>query len=439
MPTVSPGFDRTNSRRLMVLCTTTGYQTRAFVQAAAEMGLEVVFGSDRCHVLEDPWSDGAIPLRFEEPDTAAAQIAELARKNPLQGIVVLGDRPSPAAARACQLLGFPHHSPQAADVCRDKYRSRGRLQASGLNVPHFARFPVRSETNEVCPRVGRDIGFPCVLKPLALSASRGVIRANNPDEFVEGFERIRTLLRSPETQVMREETSDYIQVEEYIEGAEIAVEGLVISGQPKILAIFDKPEPLEGPFFEETIYVTPARMTSSTREVLENTLERSIAALELSNGPFHAELRINGRGIWPLEIAARCIGGLCSRALRFHCPDWGKNVSLEWVVIALALGRDVSGVRREEQASGVMMIPVEQEGIYEGIGGVNHALEIAGVEDVVITAKPGQRMIQWPEGCSYPGFIFARGREPEFVERVLRCAHGKLRFKISPALPVVRA
>jgi biotin carboxylase len=423
----------------MILCTTTGYQTRAFVEAAAQMGVEVAFGSDRCHVLEDPWRDGAVPLRFEDPEGAALQIAEYARQNPVQGIVALGDEATPAAARASRLLRLPSHPPQAAGICRDKYRSRERLRAAGLNIPEFKRFRLGSDPDEVLCDNGFRLRFPCVLKPLALSASRGVIRANNPDEFVASFERIRKLLRSPEVQVMREETSEYIHVEEYVQGAEIAVEGLVVAGQARILAIFDKPDPLDGPFFEETIYVTPARLSGGTEDEVTRTLERAIDALELFDGPYHAELRINSRGIWPLEIAARSIGGLCSRALRFRSPSWGENVSLERVIIALALGEDVSAVRREELASGVMMIPVEEEGIYEDVRGVEEALETPQVEDIVITAKPGQRMIPWPEGCSYPGFIFARGSRPESVVLALRRAYRKLQFQLAPALPVVRA
>jgi biotin carboxylase len=428
-----------NPCRLMILCTTTGYQTRAFIDAAVQMGLGIAFGTDRCHVLEDPWRDGAIPLRFEDPEGAALQIAAYARENPVHGVVALGDEATPAAARASQLLRLPGHPPQAADVCRDKYLSRERLRGAGLNIPNFACFPLAADPHEILSLDGFPIRFPCVLKPLALSASRGVIRANSPDEFVESFERIRRLLCSPEVRVMREQTSDYIQVEEYIEGSEIAVEGLVAGGRAQILAIFDKPDPLEGPFFEETIYLTPARLSDAIEKHLARTLERAIGALELFHGPFHAELRINRRGIWPLEVAARSIGGLCSRALRFHSPLWGENLSLERLMIGLALGEDVSAVRREELASGVMMIPVEEEGIYENVEGAEEALQIPHVEEIVITAKPGQRMIPWPEGCSYPGFIFARGNTPESVEEALRRAYQKLQIQLAPALPVVRA
>src|SRR5205823_171428 len=313
--------------RLLILCTTTGYQTRAFVEAAETIGIDVIFGTDRCHVLDDPWQDGALPLRFEDPAKSAAQIVEYARSNRIDAVVSLGDRPTPTAARACRALGLLHHPPEAADACRDKYHSRERLRAAGLSVPAFVRFPLTADPLEISSGAP-PVRFPCVLKPLALSASRGVIRADGPEQFVKAFERIRALLRSPEVRVMREETSNFIQVEAYVEGQEIAVEGLMDRGQLKVLAIFDKPDPLVGPFFEETIYVTPSRLKAEVQEAVVETLRRAVEALGLYHGPLHAELRIAPDGelpqsIWVMEVAARSIGGLCSRALRFCSPTLG--------------------------------------------------------------------------------------------------------------------
>jgi biotin carboxylase len=234
-------------KRLLVLCTTTGYQTCAFIEAAQKLGLSITFGTDRCHVLDDPWQDGALPLRFEDPEASAQRICDFAASNPLHAIVSIGDRPTSTGARACHKLGLRGHPPEATDVCRDKYRSRERLRDAGLSVPAFKRFPLHSNPRPVV--ASGEITFPCVLKPLALSGSRGVIRADTPEEFVQAFERIRKLLRSPEVGVLREETSEFIQVENYIDGLEIAVEGLADRGKLKVLAIFDKPDPLVGPFF----------------------------------------------------------------------------------------------------------------------------------------------------------------------------------------------
>jgi formate-dependent phosphoribosylglycinamide formyltransferase (GAR transformylase) len=429
--------DVKSRQRLLLLCTTTGYQTQAFVEAAEKLGLTVIFATDRCHVLEDPWQDSALPLRFEDPEAGAQRIVEYARTNPVAALVSIGDRPTPSAARACRALGLLSHPPEAADACRDKYRSRERLRQAGLNVPGFSRFPVDADPRRLAAAGAVGLASPWVLKPLALSASRGVIRADTAEEFVRGFERIRALLRTPEVGVLREETSNFIQVESYVEGAEIAVEGIVDRGRLRILAIFDKPDPLVGPYFEETIYVTPSRLAAETQQHVIQTLGRAVQALGLYHGPLHAELRINRGGVWVMEVAARPIGGLCSRALHFRVPLVDDNVSLEELLIRLALGLDVSRIYRENAAAGVMMIPIPQAGIYQETQGIDEALATPGIEEIHITAKVSQKLVPLPEGSSYLGFIFGREHSPEFVEDALRHAHEKLRLVLTPALPVI--
>ena len=421
----------------MLLTTTTGYQTRSFVQAAEKLGLAIVFGTDRCNRLDDPWQDGAMALKFENPDEAAAKIAEQADRKTIRAIVALGDGTPPTAARAAETLGLLFHRPETSDICRDKYRSRQRLRECGLNVPRFIRFPIGTDPSEIVKLGVAPIGFPCVLKPLALSASRGVIRANNAQEFVSAFKEIQSLLRSPEIQVKHEETSGYLQVEEYIEGEEIAVEGLVNRGRVKVLTVFDKPNPLVGPYFEESLYVTPSRLSLETQAKILETLRRAVQALGLHHGPLHAELRINNKGLWILEVAARSIGGLCSRTLRFREPGRDENISLEELIIRLALGEDIETIRREEAASGVMMIPVPQAGVFQRVDGIEEALATPGVEEIIITVRPNQELIPLPRGTSYPGFIFARGPSPDLVEQALRHAHQKLHFVVSPILPVI--
>ncbi|HMD98876.1 MAG TPA: ATP-grasp domain-containing protein [Terriglobia bacterium] len=439
-----PDGGGSRQRRVLILCTTTGYQTRAFVAAAQKLGLAVAFGSDRCRSLEDPWQDGALALRFHDPDAAASQIVDAARANPVDAIIALGDAPVRTAARACRALGLLSHPPEAADICRDKYLSRACLREAGLNVPAFVRFPLAADPGAILEQ-GLAVGFPCVLKPTALSASRGVIRADNPAEFLAAFERIRALLLSPEVQVMRDAANHFIQAEAYVEGREVAVEGLVDRGRLQVLAIFDKPDPLEGPFFEETIYVTPSRLELEAQAAIIKALSRAVTALGLYHGPLHAELRLNARGAWMMEVAARSIGGLCSRALRFDSPRLGPDLgprvervaSLEEVLIHLALGADVRDVRRERAAAGVMMIPIPGPGIYEDVEGMEEAVGRPGVEDIIMTARPAQRLVTLPEGSSYLGFIFARGESPQLVEESLRGAHQKLHFVMATALPVV--
>ncbi len=428
-----------NPQRLLLLCTTTGYQMRSFADAARKLGLTVVLATDRCHVLEDPWQDGALPLHFEDAEGSARQIVEYARAHPLDAIVSVGDRPTLAAARACRELGLAGHPPLAADVCRDKFLFRERLRTAGLRVPAFQHFPLNDDPQRLLVSGEVTTGFPCVLKPLALSGSRGVIRADDPQQFAAAFERIRRLLRSPDVQVLREDSSQYLQVESYVEGEEIAIEALVDRGRLQVLALFDKPDPLAGPFFEETLYVTPSRLPAEEQQEATEALARALEAVGLKHGPLHAEVRINSQGAWLLEMAARPIGGLCARALRFARPGSEELISLEELVIRLALREEVENIRRESAAAGVMMIPIPEEGIFRHAEGVDEARATPGVEDVSITAKPDHKLVALPEGSSYLGFIFARGESPEFVEHALRSAHRKLGFVISPALPVLGA
>jgi len=292
--------------RLMLLFTTTGYEAREFVQAAQHLGVDTVLGSDRCHVLNDPWQDGALPLRFERPQEAAQLILDYARSQPLDAILPIGDTPVLTAALANHALGLGHNDLDAAAASRNKFLMRQLLRDAGLRVPWFACFPVQAD-----PRVlQHTVPYPCVLKPLALSASRGVMRANTPAEFVKAFWRLRALLETPEIRLKQDEVHDAILVESFIPGFEVALEGLLTAGRLQVLALFDKPDPLDGPFFEETLYITPSRLQPETQEAIMRCTEQAAHALGLVHGPLHAELRINQEGPWILEVAARAIGGL---------------------------------------------------------------------------------------------------------------------------------
>ncbi len=415
-------------KRVLLLAVKTGYQTRQFVAAAEKLGLKIAFATDRCERMDDPWGDHALPLHFFDPQASARQVVEFARDNPVDAIVAIGDRPTPTAAHACRALNLLHNSPEAAEACRTKSRQRALLSQAGFPIPAHRQFPIGSQPTVAAAQVE----YPCVLKPLALSGSRGVIRANNPEEFIAAFERIRCLLERSEIQVLREETSNFLQVEKFLPGQEVALEGILTEGRLKTLAIFDKPDPLDGPFFEETIYVTPTRMAAGEQTKIRETVQEAVTALGLTQGSVHAELRWNSEGPWVLEIAARCIGGLCARVLRFS-----GGASLEEVILRHALGEDISSREREEQAAGVMMIPIPAAGYYEGVGGEEEAGSVSGIEEIVITAKPGQTMEPLPEGSSYLGFIFARAATPAEAEAALRAAHGKLDFRFAPILPVV--
>ena len=407
-------------KKLLLIGATTGYQTRVFAESAARLGFELVLATDRCHVLDDPWGDHAIALRFEDPQ-AAAEV--LAAEPGVDGIVAVGDRPAYIAALAAARLRIPYNSADAVLASRNKFIARGRFRAAGLLVPQFHRVALKDGPE----RAAESAPYPCVLKPLGLSASRGVIRANDPREFASAFRRIETLLRDPDILRLHEDQDRFLQVESFIEGREFGLEGILTGGKLRVLAIFDKPDPLDGPYFEETIYITPSREPAEAKRGIVRTTESAVKALGLTHGPVHAEMRVNRRGVWMLEVAARPIGGLCARVLP----------GLEELILRHAAGQDISDIPTPSDAAGVMMIPIPREGIYVATEGLEQAKSAAAIEDVIITAKEGQRMIPLPEGASYLGFIFARANSPEGVERALRVAHQHLHFEIAAALPVV--
>jgi len=416
------------TKRLLLLASKLGYQTRSFADAARRLGVDVGFGTDRCHMLDDPWGDRAIALAFERPDEAAGEIDARAKTTPFQAILALGDRPTPTAARAAKLLQIPFNSVESVENCRSKLRQREVLSRARLPIPKFFSFALE---DSIDPAIAR-AKFPCVLKPLRLAASQGVIRADDPQEFRAAAERIRELLDSPEMQAACEPEMDRVLVEEYVPGSEVALECLLEGGRFRVLAIFDKPDPLEGPYFEETIYVTPSRLPSDAQSALVVCAEKSVRALGLTHGPLHAEFRWNERGPWVLELAPRPIGGLCAKALRFGDGE----MPLEELLVRSVMGLGGTNVDREEIASGVMMIPVPQTGILESVGGEDAAREVPGVVGTEITARLKDRVVAWPEGSSYLGFIFARSRRQDEVEVALREAHARLSFNIRGELPV---
>jgi hypothetical protein len=413
--------------RILLIAATTGYQTRSFAEAAGKLGVDLVLATDRCHILEDPWRDHAIAIRFEEPYESAASVAAALEGTRIDGIAAVADRPTFIAALIAEKTGVSWHPPGAAGICGNKHRMRGAFADAGLPAPAHRRVPTEGGPNTA----PLGIGYPCVLKPLGLSTSRGVIRADNPREFAAARVRIGALLEK----LSRQERE--IQVEQYIPGREFALEGLMTHGALRPIALFDKPDPLEGPFFEETIYVTPSRQSAALQREIFKTTEKAVAALGLHHGPVHAEMRVNESGVYMLEIAPRSIGGLCSRALRFRASGRSGTLTIEDLVILHAIGDLPEQLTPATPASGVMMMPVPRGGIFERATGIDEARSVPGVDDVIITAKPGERLTPLPEGASYPGFIFASGIDAAFVETTLRRAYSAIGFHVLGALDVI--
>ena len=392
-----------------MLLPTATYRASDFVVAAARLGVDVVVGSEHRQALSGSMGDRAVVVPLTDFDAAVSAIVALHRRSPLDAVLAVDDQGVVIASAAAMCLGFRHNPPDAVAATRDKAIMRERLGTASLPQPAYRI--VSPGANVASAAV--EIGFPCVVKPASRSGSQGVIRVDDAIQAEAAGGRIGAITANcPEP----------LLVESFVPGDEVAVEGLLTGGRLEVLAVFDKPDPLDGPFFEETIYVTPSRQPPVILTEIESIAARAATALGLREGPVHAELRIDpGGAVIILELAARSIGGLCARALRF-----GAGVSLEEVIIRHALGMRLDGLSRESQASGVMMLPIRSAGVLDHVSGQERALAIEGVVGLEITIPSGRPVVPLPEGDRYLGFIFGRGPTPHAVEASLRQAEACL-------------
>ncbi len=404
--------------RLLLLVPTTSYRIGDFLAAAERMSVAVTVGSDRDDVLASAANGGTLKIDLTDLAAAVASITAFNDEHPLSAIVAVDEETTLIAAEAAATLGLPHNDPDAVRTAGNKHRFRTRLANSGLLVPRFTLVPAAEDP----ARAAWESFYPAVLKPLSMAGGRGVIRADDPAAFEAAFHRITGLLDSAGATGA---AAAHVLIEEFIPGAEVAVEGLLNDGNLTVLALFDKPDPLDGPYFEETSYVTPSRLDAGAQDAVAEAVAGAVNAVGLRDGPIHAEARINDHGVWIIEVAARSIGGLCARSLRF---DGG--LQLEDLILHHALGMPIASQEREEAASGVMMIPIPAAGVLERIEGVEDARSVEHVDDVTISIAIGGTLVPLPDGNRYLGFIFARGGDPATVETALRDAHGRLNFTI---------
>ena len=393
------------------------------MEAARRLGLAVTVGLERRQAFASLFPGGHLQLDFLRPCQAVRAIAAFARAYPLDAVVAVDDDGTLLAAAAARALGLPHNPVTAVAATRNKHRLRRKVAAAGLPSPRFERLSVADDPVRAAPHMP----FPCVLKPLHLAASRGVMRADDADQFAAAFERLTAILSTPDVVQRGGRLARHVLVEAFIPGAEVALEGLLVGGALTVLAVFDKPDPLDGPFFEETLYVTPSRLPDGALADVAAQTAEAAAAIGLREGPVHAEWRVNERGAWLIDLAARSIGGLCSRVLQF-----GAGMSLEELLLMQAVGADVAAYERESAAAGVMMLPIPRRGVLRAVDGQEAARRVPGIVGLAITIALGQEVVPLPEGVQYLGFLFARGDTPEEVEAALRRGHQCLSFTIEP-------
>ena len=384
--------------RVMLLIPTASYRAPDFMSAAERLGLDVVVASDVDQPLADMYPGRWLTLPYHDVERGAQAVARYADRFPLDAVVAVDDPGTVLAAHASAELQLTGNSPESVIGTRDKSALRRALDAHGVRSPWWRVLRFDEAVDAA------SLEYPLVVKPLGLNGSRGVMRANDAAGFSRAVERLRRLLSTKSAAEECGELADRYLVEGYIPGVEVALEGLLRDGELHTLAVFDKPDPLDGPFFEETIYVTPSRLPQEQIDDVVGTARRSAEALGLRDGPLHAELRLNEDGAWPVDVAARTIGGLCARTLRF-----GAGMSLEEIVLRHAIAAPLETLNRESRAAGVMMMPIVGRGRIREIRGLEEASRVPLIEEIEMEARVGDVLVPLPEGADYPGFIFREG------------------------------
>ena len=403
---------------MLLIAPAQSYRISAYFSAAEALGVDLVLASDGRHSLISRVVEG-VHVDFGDPERSHRRLLDVLCEEPVSAVVATDDAATELSSRVAESLGLPHNPPSAARIARRKDLARAALASAGVRVPRFRTIDLRHRR---MPQIA-GVTYPCVVKPLALAASRGVIRADSPEALLAACRRIERIVAGSG----EEEERRTLLVEDFVPGAEVAMEGVLRKGRLHRLAMFDKPDPLDGPFFEETYYITPSRLATADQHRIFARVAEACRAYGLREGPVHAELRLNGEDVWLIEVAARTIGGDCARLL-----DFGTGRSLEELVLSHALGRplDLEPISR---AAGVLMIPTLRAGTLRRVEGVLEASRVPGVEDVVIAVREGYELIPLPEGGRYLGFVFARADTAEEVEAALRQAHACLRVVVAPA------
>jgi biotin carboxylase len=412
----------------MLVLPTETYRATAFLRAAAVLGLDVVVASNEAPTLATLMRGHVLTLDLHAPSESRDRATEFHAQWPVDAVVGVDEASVITAAHVAERLQTPRRNPVAAVAAtRDKRLLRQRLTDAGLPQPRFVATDVEASVAAVGAALAV-VGLPCVIKPVDLAASRGVIRADTPAAAIAAFRRVGALLRT----ICIDGSIPPLMIESYVDGAEVAVEGLLREGVLEVIALFDKPDPLTGPFFEETLYVTPSRLAQRAQEAVVGSVRAAVSALGLRDGPVHAEVRIAGDATVVIEVAARSIGGLCSQVIRLVCDDAPDDErSLEEVILRQALGLPLGTVRMSEGACGVLMLPISSAGVLRGVAGMDRASELDGISGVTIGVPVGERVTPLPEGDRYLGFVFARGVTPAEVEATLRGAQQVLAIDIA--------
>ncbi len=404
---------------IILIAPPSSYRLGPYIRTAEKLNIDVIVISEGKYSLVSAIASG-MHVDFSDPDVSQQIVSRLEGRE-IKAVVGTDDRTVVQAAQVSKALKLAHNDPAATRYTRRKDLARACLAESSVNIPAFEVHPLQA----LIDKATTSLDYPCVIKPLAMSGSRGVIRVNNPDELQQAARRLQGILANAGGEDIERSS---VLLETYIPGLEYAYEGLLNQGQLQTLALFDKPEPMEGPFFEETYYITPSRLDHTTQKKIQQAVQQACEAYGLVNGPVHAEVRIHNGQVWFMEMAARTIGGQCAQLVNYV-----TGVELEEIVLRQAAGMALA-LKQTQQAAGVLMIPTTEQGLLRRVEGILQASQLEGIEDIEISIHEGYEIVPLPEGDSYLGFIFAKAATAEQVEKALRQAHAKLKIVTSPLL-----
>ncbi|MDA3870408.1 MAG: ATP-grasp domain-containing protein [Gammaproteobacteria bacterium] len=411
-------------QRFLLIAPPNSYRIAPYLNAARRMGLEVLIASSGRHSLITEVHAG-LHIDLHEPQTALQTILAEARRCPFAGVLGSDDSSVQLAASVAAELGLAHNPPNAARISSRKDLARACLSRGGAATPLHCLIDLSKALEKQMASLPWPVSWPCVIKPLHLSASRGVIRADNPQQFIAACVRIKNIIQHSSDELC----STHVLIEEYIDGIEVAYEGYLHNGELNTLTIFDKPEPLIGPYFEETIYITPSQLSDEIQNRIKQTVAQACQIYGLNTGPVHAELRLDKNNkAWILEVASRTIGGDCARML-----DGSNGFNVEELTIALAMNQPYE-TGADQQCRGVMMMPVHKGGILRRVEGLIAARDIKHIESVDIIIREGHELVPLPEGNQYPGYIFAQADTQQEVIDALNNAFSRIKFIVAPVI-----
>lgn len=406
---------------VLLLAPHNSYRIHAYLEAAQHLGVELLIASQSRYSLVSAVAKG-IQVDFSDAALSLRKIQAAHLQYQFKAVIATDDAAVALAAIVAEALGLSANAPDSAILTQRKDLARRRLQEHRLPIPDFRVIDLSSAIVEQL----LGLEYPVVVKPVSMSGSRGVIRANDQQQCLAAINRIKPLLQ--ELPSFDERQS--ILIEGFIAGEEVAFEGLLHQGKLRQLTVFDKPEPMEGPFFEESFYISPTRHSTERQQLIQQRVSEACAAYGLREGPVHAELKLYGDQAYLIEMASRTIGGDCAGVLKF-----GLNVSLEELVLLQALGKPID-IPLMTDSVGVLMIPIPRQGILRRVEGIERAKKIEGIASIGISVREGYELVPLPEGSSYLGFIFAKASNQSQVEQALRSAHACLKIVTAATIKV---